>query len=186
LRIGGFSAQSIKQDVLVHHAFDLVNGSNAFDRKIGGFWRVIARIHGVKIALIEDQVLLLVSPAITVIKRFSQKTQNPRMPPTASYRPFGSGMSLAATPSDEYDQVGNPLDQVFGFVLCKPSKHSPDASERNASGRFITTLDSYGKCVGFLLRETTCTYASGQGVGSLLQILFCNIGRTLITQTERE
>lgn len=36
----------------------------------------------------------------------------------ASYRPFGSGATFAATPSDEYNQTKNFRDQVYGFIIC--------------------------------------------------------------------
>lgn len=61
------------------------------------------------------------------LRRFSEKRSSyDGVPAAAHYRPFGSATAFAAVPSDEYDQDRKPLDQVYGFLICKAFKHSHD------------------------------------------------------------
>lgn len=60
-----------------------------------------------------------------MLRRYSEK-EDMGFGALASYRPFGSGASYAATPSDEYNQDANFRDQVFGFILCNNFAQSPD------------------------------------------------------------
>lgn len=60
-----------------------------------------------------------------MLRRYSEK-EDMGFGALASYRPFGSGASYAATPSDEYNQDANFRDQVFGFILCNKFAQSPN------------------------------------------------------------
>jgi hypothetical protein len=59
------------------------------------------------------------------LRRYSEK-QDAGLGPLASYRPFGSSATFAATPSNEYDQDANSRDQVFGFIICNKFAQSPE------------------------------------------------------------
>lgn len=60
------------------------------------------------------------------LRRHSEK-ENSGLGALAPFRPFGSGASYAATPTDEYNQDANFRDQVFGFILCNKFAQSLDA-----------------------------------------------------------
>jgi len=62
-----------------------------------------------------------------LLRRFSERTQQHKPASTSDYRPFGSGSTFGALPSDEYDQERKFRDQVFGFIICKSFKHGCDA-----------------------------------------------------------
>ena len=62
-----------------------------------------------------------------ILKRWSVRTQEGSMPASADYRCYGSGLTMATVPEDEYDQDKKYRDQVFGFILCKSFRSSGDA-----------------------------------------------------------
>jgi len=66
-----------------------------------------------------------------LLKRFSEKSQEGRMPAAANYRQLGSGSTFAAVESDEYDQERRCQDQIFSFIICKSFRNSADAILEN-------------------------------------------------------
>ena len=75
------------------------------------------------------------------LKRFSVKIEYSGLSASADFRTYGSGMSITGRFEEGFNQECNCKDQVFGFIICKSFRSSPDA--------ILANITDFGREEGF-------------------------------------
>ena len=142
--IDSFGAKSHQQDIVLYER-DFCPVYSINDTPEATYFPIEGVIAIGEVKSVVDKATLLDAlckvKSAKLLKRFSERTEEAGRSSVANYRPFGSGATFSAVPSDEYDQRRESRDQVFGFIICKSFKHSADA--------VLDNLHEFGQAQGF-------------------------------------